>query len=224
MPTLLVATRHSDRPGTGQSGTTTGMSKKRYDPADAQIRPLPSGSDESVWFRGVEFPEWFEVELTHPQWSAAVVMSIRIDPDTGPVLVGLRAGEGSTATYQDVQALVASTQREQLVASSTAYMAGVNAALKVYRALPTALATPPEQVGETLGRLRDLVIQRAYPAARPRQRKLTPQFLREVAEVYSAAKREGRPPTIAVAEHFRVSHRTATRWAGEARKAGELDG
>lgn len=62
----------------------------------------------------------------------------------------------------------------------------------------------------------------AEEPTRQRRTRMTRALLREVAEVYRKAHAEGEPPTMAVAEHFTVSHRTATRWASEARTAGEL--
>lgn len=43
--------------------------------------------------------------------------------------------------------------------------------------------------------------------------------LREAAEVYTRA---GATPTVAVAEHFGIAHRTASLWISRARKAGYL--
>ncbi|MET9413266.1 hypothetical protein ABZY03_03540 [Streptomyces klenkii] len=54
------------------------------------------------------------------------------------------------------------------------------------------------------------------------RRSLTSDHLAAVAEVYSTAHEQGRPPTMAVAEHFEVSHSTAAKWVGTARKQGLL--
>jgi hypothetical protein len=55
-----------------------------------------------------------------------------------------------------------------------------------------------------------------------RRRRMTRRLLIEVARVYRSALRDGEPPTLAVATHFTVAHRTAGRYVSEARKAGEL--
>ena len=40
--------------------------------------------------------------------------------------------------------------------------------------------------------------------------------------MYRSAWNDGEPPTKAVQAHFHVSHSTAARWVGFARKAGHL--
>ncbi|MET9876540.1 hypothetical protein ABZZ36_18225 [Actinacidiphila glaucinigra] len=55
-----------------------------------------------------------------------------------------------------------------------------------------------------------------------RRRKITHDHLREVATVYSEALENDDPPTRAVQQHFRVSHSTAAKWVGQARKGGML--
>jgi hypothetical protein len=59
------------------------------------------------------------------------------------------------------------------------------------------------------------------PISRSRKR-LTDSHLAKVAEAYRAAWKAGTPPTKAVAQSFTVSHSTAARWVGAARKAGHL--
>lgn len=67
-----------------------------------------------------------------------------------------------------------------------------------------------------------------------RRNRVTREHLAAVAGVYRDAQEAGAPPTLAVAEHFQVSHSTATRWVNLARKekflgaaqkgkAGEID-
>jgi len=55
-----------------------------------------------------------------------------------------------------------------------------------------------------------------------RRKRLTDSHLVKVAEVYRVAWQDGSPPTKAVAQEFYVSHSTAARWVGAARKAGHL--
>lgn len=52
-----------------------------------------------------------------------------------------------------------------------------------------------------------------------RRRKITPEHLEEVAKVYRNAQANDDPPTRAVQIHFAVSHSTAAKWVGAARKA-----
>lgn len=55
-----------------------------------------------------------------------------------------------------------------------------------------------------------------------RRRKITPEHLQEVAKIYTAAQASDDPPTQTVKVHFAVSHSTAAKWVGAARKAGYL--
>lgn len=84
-----------------------------------------------------------------------------------------------------------------------------------------------ETVGAVEIALRALAMEAGIPTAEPGQprRRTAPtvRHLQNVAEVYREAIERGNPPTIAVAEAFRTSHRTATRWVGLARNAALLD-
>ncbi|MFE7791283.1 hypothetical protein [Streptomyces sp. NPDC057460] len=55
-----------------------------------------------------------------------------------------------------------------------------------------------------------------------RRRRITPEHLHEVATVYATAQKNDEPPTRAVQAHFAVSHSTAAKWVGAARRAGQL--
>jgi hypothetical protein len=67
------------------------------------------------------------------------------------------------------------------------------------------------------------VIERAgrVPMAQRRNR-ITPEHLAEVARIYREAWEAGEHPTIAVQNYFGISHSTAARWVGQARRAGHL--
>jgi len=54
------------------------------------------------------------------------------------------------------------------------------------------------------------------------RQKITPEFLLEVTEIYTKAALAGEPPTKAIQEKFKVSHRTASDYASKARKEGFL--
>lgn len=51
-----------------------------------------------------------------------------------------------------------------------------------------------------------------------RRRKITRAHLEEVAKVYNEAMENDEPPTRAVQQHFAVSHSTAAKWVGAARR------
>jgi hypothetical protein len=55
-----------------------------------------------------------------------------------------------------------------------------------------------------------------------RRRRLTPEHLRRVADVYAAALKRGGPPTEAVRNEFGVSRATAERYVSAARSSGHL--
>jgi hypothetical protein len=55
-----------------------------------------------------------------------------------------------------------------------------------------------------------------------RRRKITPAHLEEVAKTYNEAQDNDEPPTRAVQNHFGVSHSTAAKWVGAARRSNLL--
>lgn len=55
-----------------------------------------------------------------------------------------------------------------------------------------------------------------------KRRKITPEHLEEVAKIYNQAQDHAAPPTRAVQNHFGVSHSTAAKWVGSARRSGLL--
>lgn len=59
------------------------------------------------------------------------------------------------------------------------------------------------------------------PIKRKRNR-ITVDFLKDVARVYSSADKIGLPPTREVANHFKAPHSTAAKWVSTARKRGIL--
>lgn len=59
------------------------------------------------------------------------------------------------------------------------------------------------------------------PVKRKRNR-ITNEFLKDVARVYSSADKIGLPPTREVANHFKAPHSTAAKWVATARKRALL--
>ncbi|MGH3679144.1 MAG: hypothetical protein ACRDT2_02495 [Natronosporangium sp.] len=196
------------------------------DPENLLMKVIEWDHAESVRLGEHDVPKWIEVELSHPEWSATVVLTVTVDTDRGPVVTGLRAGAGSTASYREVQHMVSATaDLDTLVWDATTWAYGRIAALRFREQLPegTLAALDPDQLGAKLREYADLVSRYATPALRPtRRRRMTRALLREVAEVYRAAITEGEAPTKAVADRYGVSHRTAGRWVAEARQRGEL--
>lgn len=213
------------------------MAERRYE-ATRLTCTFIDQAGEPVQIGNARVPRWFDVRLAHPDWPTkhavshemTVEIAVSVSPDTGPVLAGIRSGRGSTATYADaLNLLKTTTDLERILQHVTSLAAGIWAARMVQgifvgdvdASTPLADLDPAD-----LGRLiwfRDGAAAAAQPATAPtRRRVVTPGLLKDVAEVYRAAYNAGNPPTAAVATHFVTSHRTATRWVGEARKAGFL--
>lgn len=195
-------------------------------PEDLVMRLFNWDRSETVRLGPHDVPKWIEIELSHPEWPATAVLTVTVDADQGPVATGLRAGPGHTASYRDVQTMVASTtELNSLVWGATAWAYGRIAAMRFRDNLPreTVDALDPERFGAKLADYANLTSQYAAPHLKPqRRRRMTRSLLRGVAEVYRAAIADGDAPTKAVAERYRVSHRTAGRWVSEARRRGEL--
>ncbi len=54
------------------------------------------------------------------------------------------------------------------------------------------------------------------------RQKITPDFLKQISEIYTVAGLAGENPVKAIQEHFKCSHRTASDYASKARKKGFL--
>lgn len=59
---------------------------------------------------------------------------------------------------------------------------------------------------------------RDQPSPRRKRNRITDDFLREVARVYSVAENMGLPPTREVATHYKAPHSTAAKWVATARR------
>lgn len=213
------------------------MAERRYAPEKLMGRILEYAKAPAQ-LRGARLPEWFDVRLWHPDWpktharsqDLVIEMAVSVDPETGPVLAGLRSERGSTLTYQDAGDLLRATcDIDELLGFWTEEAVGLWAkrqfAAAVVGDVPegTPLSELDPAAVRQLVTLGDNAVAGVRGTMRPsRRRIITPGLLKEVADVYRAALNAGRPPTIEVAEHFMVSHRTATRWVGEARKGGHL--
>lgn len=81
---------------------------------------------------------------------------------------------------------------------------------KVARQKPVMVAVGPD-------RTRNLA-----DAGAQHRRKITPEHLQQVAAIYTKAQDAAEPPTRTVSDHFGVSHSTAAKWVGAARKAALL--
>jgi hypothetical protein len=176
---------------------------------------------EAVTLRGVTVPRWFDVMLHRETWPTEVVVSVSVDPVSGPSLTGIRAGRGSSLSPRDAEQLLKDwLSTSDLLQFLTAQAGG---SLAVTRLLENA----PDEVRRlgagVLRDAKDRYVEVATPYVRPQRRRMvTEEFLRDVAEVYRSAVQAGDAPTQAVSSRFTTTHSTAARWVREARKAGIL--
>jgi hypothetical protein len=87
---------------------------------------------------------------------------------------------------------------------------------------PTNAAGLPRWIDDGETAMAQTLLDALHTPITQRRKRLTDSHLTKVAEVYRVAWQDGSPPTKAVAQEFYVSHSTAARWVGAARKAGHL--
>jgi hypothetical protein len=177
-------------------------------------------------------PASFEARLDHPEWPARAWVTVRTDPERGPVMTGFLVDQPDDAreviSHRELLATLAATIDERLLLR---YLTAEAAAWRAFvEVAPPGADTDPD-LHETLSedeKARFSAIMRgaqarAFDAAAPRRRRtLTPEFLARVAEVYRDALAEGTPPTVAVAIAFEVEHSTASKYVRRARDADLL--
>jgi len=173
-------------------------------------------------------PASFEARLDHPEWPASAWVTVRTDPERGPVMVGLVVDQPDGAkeiiSHRELVATLAATIDErQLLQYLTA---GALAWRALVTHLPPGADTPDlhETATEDERAQYAAIMKQAWDAAfegaAPRRRRtLTPQLLEKVAEVYRGALADGTPPTVAVAAAFEVEHSTASKYVRRARDA-----
>jgi hypothetical protein len=204
--------------------------RRTYDPAHLDVRiPATDWSDgQSVTLApGIVVPAAFLLDLRHPEWPCPVRVDITVSESRGPHVSGIHA-LGPEATFDEAAHCLRGTVRlDQWLPEMTAFAAAAR--------VEAALMPPVQELAKlgsaaAINEERNAVLRQAIratsgtkSAAIPRRRRfITRDHLREVAGVYREAHGQGQPPTMAVAEHFHVAHRSATRWVAEARKVGEL--
>jgi hypothetical protein len=173
-------------------------------------------TETTVESGGHRFPAEFAVALSHAEWPVAALLCVAFDIDRGPVITGLRiwgnqkVGGKGVVDLQQLLGLVKSTVDEHtLLQEVTSDAAGWIAAVEVRSG---GMAIRHQQVRGN-----------ALAAATPKRRRLlTREYLDQVAEAYREALSEGRPPTVAVAERFGVSHSNAAKYVRKARDVGAL--
>lgn len=184
-------------------------------------------SEQTVPRNGVDVPQSFDWIAEHPQWptGTAAMVTIWVDPNTGPTPVGIRSAGERHIDVRDILKLLRDTEDFDSMVENI--VGGAAATLAFNRATggKTEFAdlTRDEQDHYWQLAARAGITAIAGGSARPqRRRRMTDELLATVAKVYRAAVKAGGPPTLSVSEHFDIPYSTAGRWVGEARKRGHL--
>lgn len=199
------------------------MTDSERQPTKLRLLGITLMSDDPVSLYGLELPDWFEAVFHVPgSGKMSVAVYVNIDPDDGPVAAGVRA-IGKGFTYRDAVAFLKGAPLDDLLHDASMMAAGAwKWDLGVKQRGKSAFELTDADRAEVGREVAD-VRARAAAVERPSKRRtMTPDLLRQVAEVYRKNLASGDAPTVGVASHFSVAHRTATRWVSEARKAGFL--
>lgn len=221
---------------------TDGSELPRIDAGDegrADVRP----SRVAYEVRGVTVPatvvgtivlHWPDAE---PSFFSHVKLTIEYHPDHGPVVAGVAATrepmigafvgqdhagdqawlDRAPIHFRDAVRLLEAVQ--PLDAWARAVLAQGIARRNLDLGSPAARVQWAARSGEDVTPLIEAGLR---VAAAPRRRTITDEHLAGVARVYQQARRDGDPPTRAVADAFTTSYSTAARWVGMAREAGKL--
>lgn len=181
-------------------------------------------ADTSVTYRGLELPRWFETFYMPGQDTPTISIRVGINPETGPVPVGVMIIETTpVSTYKRAVDLLRGVAMEQLLHDAVLMAVGAWAWEKGRKELGESGQPLSQEQAHELGARVEAVREKAQQMPRPKRRRTTtPGLLKEAAQVYRKAFEQGHPPTVAVAEHFNLSHRSAARWVSQARDAGYL--
>jgi hypothetical protein len=204
------------------------MTTDRQHPAD-YLKAVPRNiSAEYEKVGEVLLPASFEARVEHPEWPARAWVTVRTDPERGPVMTGFLVDQPDDAreviSHRELLATLAATIDEP---SLLRLLTADAAAWRVMAELIPPDANPhdyPHSLSEAEKAKLTATMQearvRAFEGAAPRRRRtLTPEFLEKVAEVYRTALAEGTPPTVAVGAAFGVEHSTASKYVRKARDA-----
>lgn len=191
-----------------------------------RIMGVRAQSDDLVTFHGHAVPSWFVVTLFRESVPYSVDVRVHVDPDEGPVPVGVHVISRSdpTKTYKDAVALLRGAPMASLLhqALSLASNSAVWNQGLVELGKPDGRGLTQTEATRLGAKVAENEVKPSDFPVPTRRRSITPGLLREVAEVYRRAYAEGNAPTQAVALHFVITKPTAARWVREARRAGAL--
>lgn len=197
---------------------------------DGQVGDLePLGvlamSAEITTYAGRDIPRWFDAAVRRDGFATSVQIRVTVGADGRLIPSGIMAfGQHS---YRDAAAVLKGQPVDQLLHTMAGYarQAWVFNKFRREQGIEDGKPFTPEQQKDLERQIETLSgepLAVTLPLPARQRRVATPDLLRDVAEVYRSAMTAGKPPTMAVASHFNVSHRTGTRWVAEARKEGFL--
>jgi hypothetical protein len=170
-------------------------------------------------------PASFSAVIEHPDWPANVLLYVCVSEEEGPRECGLRVLDDTCrhslpAMLEIVRHTIAMPELLRFVTADAVATKVAHYFLEADQDLTEAQR---ERVLPERQRAVAAAADQTWDVAAPRRRRfVTRDLLREVAQTYRRAVERGQPPTQAVQEHFSVSHSTAARWVGEARRLKEL--
>jgi len=166
---------------------------------------------------GFYLPEWFKVLMDDDEYPATVEIAGSVE-DGQPVLVSVkveRRPSGPALSAGDLAAIRVG-DLFRLAATSVSYSA------RATQASPVWLGTVENVLARPVLGAADHVVDEAWRRLAPRRtHRVDDALLSEVATIYRENLGSG-APTEAVREKKSVSHSTAARWVGLARKRGFL--
>lgn len=201
------------------------MTDSEHRTTDIRILGILAMGDTPVSLYDIDVPDWFELAVFRPSpGQMSVAIHVTVDSESGPVPVGVRVIGGKGFTYRDAVAFLKGAPLDDLLHDGAMMAAGARRwNLGVAKRGKSAAFELSDAERAEVGKEVEEVNARAATVPRPsRRRTMTPDLLRQVAAVYRKNLASGEAPTVGVASHFSVAHRTATRWVSEARKAGFL--
>lgn len=181
-----------------------------WDPDEAELRIRPVTIDY------VTYPDDFFMIIQTPEMMAereptAILASFKASEANGVELVKIHGMGPDWLMWLGFVAtkfpFTAWTKRAQSVVVQFLQMPEIRKAL-------ADAGIPRPEAESAVGQPIDSGVQR--------RRKITPAHLEEVAKIYRQAQYQDEPPTRAVQQHFGVSHSTAAKWVGAARRNGLL--
>lgn len=196
--------------------------------ADDRLRPLGirTMSKEAVQVYGMQAPKWFVIGFYKPGVDWSVNAYVRVDPTAGPIAEGIWVHDVAETgkSYKDAVAMLKGAPMDALL-----HQAVIDASnSRIWdveldkRGKSDGRGLTEQEAAQITAIVGPHFVTVEDAPRPPRRRTVTPDLLRDVAQVYRKAYAEGLAPTEAVARHYVITKPTAARWVREARKVGAL--